>query len=109
MDEIANIYEMADVKRLLAGQPSAFDYFIQSPTLVSKLSNELERSRDPALLAAVGSTMAYIFMENEAIQKRALDLMQRAIDIDPANPKWKETLAQVEAIKQMGEQKPRQK
>jgi predicted Zn-dependent protease len=110
MDEIAQLYAMAEVKVLLPGQDLPFiDYFVRGPALASRLANELEQSRDPALLSAVGSTMAYIFIEKEAIQKKALNLMQRAINIDPANPKWKETLAQVNAMKQVGERKPAQK
>src|SRR5690242_16782922 len=98
MDEIAEIYAMAEVKVLLPDQSPPIAYFHQNPALASKLATEVEQSNDPALLSAVGATLEYLYMFSEGgdrfvhlegpepIQKKGFNLMRRAIDIDPTNP-----------------------
>jgi TonB family protein len=60
--------------------------------LAAKLRTALDTSNDPALLSQVG-TMLVQFRRDE----EGLSLLQRAIDLDPTNPQWKEALEWAQA------------
>ncbi len=75
-----------------------------NPELSTILRGQLQDSNDPALLSEVGSMLARILAIQGKDQQMpvALELLERAVTLDPANPKWKEALesAKAEPIRQ---------
>lgn len=63
-----------------------------APGTATALKTELENSTDPALLSQTGTSLVQ-FREDAA----GLGLIQRAIDLDPYNPAWKEALESAKA------------
>ena len=67
-----------------------------SPELALQLRNQIESSTDPALLSAVGDQLVQVSSYPghivKAIRDQGFDLLQRAVDLDPTNPRWKEVL-----------------
>jgi tetratricopeptide (TPR) repeat protein len=63
----------------------------------SKLRNVIENSTDSALLSKVGAALT-----GRGMEEKGLDLLQRAIDLDPGNPRWQDALesAKAEPIRQ---------
>lgn len=55
---------------------------VMSPDLVNALRSEIDTSTDSALLSKVGTALV-VFREDQ----QGLRLIQRAIDLDPSNPK----------------------
>src|SRR5581483_6406880 len=95
---IAAIYEAAEIALLRPNDHLAIDLMEQTPEVASKLDGELQESDDPALLSHVGSMLASTNFSNRPNQRqRAIELIQRAIDIDPANPAWKQALESAKA------------
>ncbi len=75
------------------------------PDVASKLQLELEGSSDPALLSLAGADLvrnAVSQHDNPVLKQEGYLLLQRAIDLDPANPRWKEALqsAKYESVRQ---------
>jgi len=85
----------------------------------TKLRSEMERSKDPALLSDVGTTLVALSRSpgQDAQSELGLEYLRRAVDLDLTNLKWKEALeaAQAEparrrafaALKQSGGGTPR--
>lgn len=63
-----------------------------SSTLAANLRTALDTSNNPALFNQVGTTLVQLSRDEEG-----LSLIQRAIDLDPTNPKWKEALEWAQA------------
>ena len=92
------------VKTMVDSQPEAHQRYAHAAaviyanaltatsTFASTLRAEVENSSDPAFLSNVGTLMS-TFGHTEP----GLFLIQRAIDLDPANPKWKEALESAKA------------
>ncbi len=64
-----------------------------------KLRAQLESSGDPALLAATGQILAELRSpsDGDVPYRHGLELIQRAIQLDPGNAKWTEALESAEA------------
>jgi beta-lactamase regulating signal transducer with metallopeptidase domain len=90
---IAVIYAAAVVIDRKASNPSIrIDNIAMDQNLASTLRTEVEISNDPALLCQVGITLVQFGQDEEGLLR-----IQRAIDLDPANPKWKEALDSAKA------------
>ena len=90
---MAAIYATAVINDQNAGNPSArINTIAMDENLASTLHAEVETSTDPALLCQVGTTLVHFGQDEEG-----LSLIQRAIDLDPANPNWKEALDSAKA------------
>jgi TonB family protein len=88
---IAEVYVVAEMALLRPNEKFVVDSIPQKPELAAKLNEELEASDDPALLSRIGTMLSSINPGSLARQQqRGLDLIQRAIDLDPSNPAWKE-------------------
>jgi TonB family protein len=68
-----------------------------NPDAGARLRAELAQSNDPALLAATGQVLVQINNRNEKQTQRGFELIQRAIQLDPGNPKWPEVLESTKA------------
>ncbi len=87
------IYATAVINDRNAGNPDArINTIAMDENLASKLHTEVETSTDPALLCLVGTALVQASQDEEG-----LSLIQRAIDLDPSNPKWKEALESAKA------------
>ncbi len=62
------------------------------PNLASRLRGEVETSNDSSLLSQVGTTLVQFDQDQEG-----LSLIQEALDLDPKNPSWKESLDSAKA------------
>jgi TonB family protein len=92
-DAISSVYAEAVLTDLSGGDPRA--RVIDSnmdPDLAGKLRVELEQSSDPAFLSSVGTKLVR-FRQDEV----GLSLIQKAIDLEPGDPKWKEDLTSAKA------------
>jgi tetratricopeptide (TPR) repeat protein len=90
---IAVIYAAAIMTDLRADNPSArINDIAMDQNLASTLRTELEISTDPPLLCQVGIALVQLGQDEEG-----LSLIQKAVDLDPANPKWRETLDSAKA------------
>src|SRR6185437_14395112 len=84
----AAIYAAAVINDQNGGNPSARIHSIaMDENLASTLRAEVETSTDPALLCQAGTALVQARQDEEG-----LSLIQRAIDLDPSNQKWKEAL-----------------
>ncbi len=97
---IATIYAVAVMTDLHLGDPK---YRVNGITMnlntATNLRSKLEASNDPALLSSVG-TMLVSFSGSpgqDAQSKLGLDYLQRAIDLDSGNVKWKDALEAAKA------------
>lgn len=93
----AAIYAAAESAGLgLAGKLNTIE---MSRETGEKLRTQLENSGDPALLAATGQILSELSSprDNGAQQRRGLELIQHAIQLDPGNAKWTEALESAEA------------
>jgi TonB family protein len=85
---MAAIYATAVINNQNAANPSARIHSIaMDENLASTLHTEIEISNDPALLCLVGTAVVQAGQDEEG-----LSLVKKAVDLDPANPKWKEML-----------------
>jgi TonB family protein len=90
---ISVIYAAAVVTDQKSGDPSArINNIAMDQNLASTLRTEIETSNDPALLSQVGTTLVQLGQDEEGSS-----LIQRAVDLDPANPKLKEALDSAKA------------
>jgi TonB family protein len=90
---VSVIYAAAVITDQKAGDPSArINNIAMDQNLASTLRTEIETSNDPALLCQAGTTLVQLGQEEEG-----LSLIQRAVDLDPANPKWKDALESAKA------------
>lgn len=91
-DAIAWLYSLAVLRDLHANDP----HFQMGPAIdlsaAITLRAELESSTDPALLSKAGTHL--VDMREDAI---GLGYLQKAIDLDPANPVWKQALESAKA------------
>jgi beta-lactamase regulating signal transducer with metallopeptidase domain len=89
--EIAYIYAAAEMKALSGGMLNNIDV---SPGTGERLRAELEASRDPELLTEVGRTLVDLDypLGDHAQQRRGLELIGRAVQIDPTRSEWKDAL-----------------
>jgi TonB family protein len=76
-----------------------------NPDFAAKLQLELEASSDPSLLSKAGTQLvvfAALRHDEPVLRDEGYRLLQRAIDLDPTNPKWKEALetAKYESVRQ---------
>lgn len=87
---ISSIYAAAVVEDL---NPAAHIGGIgMTPDLARELHNEIADSSDPALLSETGTILAHLGQKDAGSS-----LMQQAIDIDPANQRWKQALESAKA------------
>jgi TonB family protein len=90
---MAVVYAAAVMTDVNAGDPSVrVNKIAMDQNLASTLRSEMETSSDPALLCQVGTTLVQFGQDEEG-----LSLIQRAVDLDPANPKWTEALDSAKA------------
>jgi hypothetical protein len=94
---IAEVYVSAEMTMVHPSQRFVLDYIIHRPELATRIHHELGASDDPALLSDVGRMLADMNSRNSAEQRRAVQLIQRAIDLDPQNPTWREALDSAKA------------
>lgn len=99
--QMANIYAQAVVAALHF--PTNSMKF--NPDLAAKLQIELEASIDPALLSMTGTDLVRFAVsqhDNPVLNQEGFSLLQRAIDLDPTNAKWKDALesAKYESVRQ---------
>jgi beta-lactamase regulating signal transducer with metallopeptidase domain len=94
---ITSIYVSAEMV-LLRPRGKFADSIHLNRELALKLSTELEESDNPTFLSRAGTMLAQINFDNQPNQQqRALELIQRAIDLDPDNPAWKDSLESAKA------------
>jgi TonB family protein len=100
-DAIAWLYSLAVLRDLHANDPR----FQVGPAIdlsaAIVLRAEVESSTDPALLSKTGTHL--VQMNEDAV---GLSYLQKAIDLDPSSPAWKEALesAKVESIRRQNRQ-----
>ncbi len=97
LGQMARIYAEAAMVELRTGiQPKVFPNV--SPEVAATLRSQLQESSDPALLSRTGELLIQMNTPPFPEQKQAgLELIQRAIDLDPSNPEWKAALASANA------------
>jgi len=90
--QIAFIYAAAETEALHPG--AKLNKIQMSPETEAALRTELASSRDPALLSATGYLLVSLSHgERGDLQfQRGIDLIQRAISLDPGNKKWQDVL-----------------
>ena len=116
----AMIYSAAIMSDLHLGDPKfRLNDIAMGLNTATKLRSEMERSKDPALLSDVGTTLVALSRSpgQDAQSELGLEYLRRAVDLDLTNLKWKEALeaAQAEparrrafaALKQSGGGTPR--
>lgn len=87
------IYASAVMTDLRAADPNTrINNIAMDQNLASELQAEVETSSDPALLCQVGTILVQLGQDEEG-----LSLIQRVVDLDPANPEWKEALDSAKA------------
>jgi TonB family protein len=94
---ISLIYASAILTSRTNGDPiGRINNVAMDKSLANTLRAELDASNDPALLAEVGTTLVHVWLDDQGSS-----LIERSIELDPANPKWKEALesAKVEPIR----------
>lgn len=80
------LYASAIIADSRPGDPRpAINDIVMDPNVATALHSQIESSRDPELLSNVGTALVQIGQDEEG-----LSLIQRAIDLDPSDPKWKE-------------------
>ncbi len=97
---IAAIYSAAVMTDLHLDDPKfRLNDIAMSLNTATKLRSELESSSDPALLSHVGTTLVSLSSSpgQDAQSELGLDYLRRAVDLDPANEKWKEALEAAKA------------
>ncbi len=101
LGQIARIYAEAVIVDLRTGiQPKIFPNL--RPEAAASLRTQLQQSSDPALLSQTGELLIEMNTPPLPQQKEmGLQLIQRAIDLDPSNPEWKAALefAQAERMR----------
>jgi TonB family protein len=91
--QVSSIYATAILTDEKTGGPGMpVSNISMDQNLATTLRAEIDASNDPALLSSVGTTLVQIGGDKEG-----LSLIRRAVDLDPANPKWKEALDSAEA------------
>lgn len=87
------IYATALIARSNAGNSAArVNDIAVDPNFARTFRTELESSNDPALLSRVGNTLV-----QSGQDEQGLSLIQRAVNLNPSNPKWKEALDSAKA------------
>lgn len=85
---ISVIYAAAVISDLNSGDPRArINNIAMDQNLAKQLHTTIRISSDPALLSQVGTTLVRLGQGQEG-----LSLIQKAADLDPDNPAWKEAL-----------------
>lgn len=104
LDTIALLYSAAVIADFEGTTSFGLHSIRMSPHLSGTLRRELDASADPAFLSKVGTRLIQFGNPQEA--RIGLALLQKAIDIDPGNYKWKEALesAQAEPIRRRNRQ-----
>ncbi|HLH02093.1 MAG TPA: TonB family protein [Bryobacteraceae bacterium] len=96
---MASIY----VEAFVSAIPHSLTKSHMTPDLAAQLRNELDSSTDTSLLSTVGTHLVQIGTHSyPELKAKGFDLLQRAIDLDPANPALKEALesAKAEPVRQ---------
>jgi TonB family protein len=90
--QIASIYAAAETESLHPG--AKLNNIQMSPDAEAALRTELASSRDPALLAATGYLLVSLShaQAGDLQFQTGIDLIQRAISLDPGNKKWQDAL-----------------
>ena len=91
-DVIAGVYSAAVIQDLHANDPRFDTWPRFDPATANALQAELDTSTDPALLSKVGTHLVQA-REDQA----GLAYLQKAIDLDPSNPAWKQALESAKA------------
>lgn len=91
----ATIYWVAFANHAFPDAPADGSY----TEAAGRLEHNLLTSTDASLVSQVGTELVQGSMANasETQNARGYDLLQRAIDIDPENPKWKDAFEAVKA------------
>ncbi|HEY3936581.1 MAG TPA: hypothetical protein VGL97_04090, partial [Bryobacteraceae bacterium] len=86
-----------DTSRDLDTLPKIASIYASAIETHSKLRNVIENSTDSALLSEVGTALT-----GRGMEEKGLELLQRDIDLDPGNPRWRDALesAKAEPIRQ---------
>jgi len=89
--DIAAIYAAAEMQGL---SPATLNNIQIAPETGSRLRADVANSQDPALLTEVGRTLAELAhpIGGKVQEQRGLELIHRAVLLDPTNPEWKRAL-----------------
>jgi beta-lactamase regulating signal transducer with metallopeptidase domain len=92
---LASLYAAAGLEPIHPG--TKLNNIEMSIQAASTLRADLQASRDPALLSETGQILASLSLLPNSTRDdpqftRGLELIQQAITLDPANPKWTEAL-----------------
>ena len=101
---LATIYVAAIMSNLHGGDVRwRVNSIVMTRPAAARLRMELERVRDPAILSDTGKLLVESGQEAEIAA--GLDLLQKAIRLDPANTNWSEALewAKAEPIRRQNE------
>ena len=100
---VSVIYAAAVIAELNGGDPLAqVNNIAMDQDLAQRLHTAIKTSIDPSLLSQTGMTLVHLGQDQEG-----LSLIQRAINLDPMNPTWKETLesAKAEPVRRQNQQR----